>query len=356
MSDIIDLNKDDRSIVEIEQDVTNEIKASKEIEVLANQVDLSNVENVMSFGSETANEISKFADRILDNIKSTNIESSSSLLLELNKIMDKFDADDFAEKKPSLLSKIFNKTKNSIEQLFNKYNTMGTQMDSVYVKLKEYENEIKKSNNTLEEMLVKNMEYFKVLQKHILAGDLLVQRIDNEIQSLNSSTDELKDIKLQRANEVKDIIGQRVFDLELAKNVSLQTMPQIKVIQKGNYNLVRKINSAFIVTIPVFKQSLIQAITLKRQKNQADALAALDQKTNELLMKNAQNTAMQSKTIAELSSGSSIKIETLTKTWETITKGIEETKQIEEKARQERIDGTNKLLEIQNDFKEKFKH
>ena len=105
----------------------------------------------------------------------------------------------------------------------------------------------------------------------------------------------------------------------------------------SNYNLVRKINSAFIVTLPVFKQALAQAILLKRQKIQAESIAELDKKTNEMLLKNAQNTVDVSKMTAKMASGSSIQIETLEKTWATITNGIEETRRIQECATGKKI-------------------
>ena len=119
-------------------------------------------------------------------------------------------------------------------------------------------------------------------------------------------------------------------------------------------NLVRKINSAFIVTLPVFKQAIAQAIMLKRQRIQAEAMSALDAKTNEMLIRNAQNTAEQSKITARLASGSSIKTETLEKTWQTIVSGIEETKQIQENARKQRIEDQKKLEAIKDDFNKRF--
>lgn len=118
----------------------------------------------------------------------------------------------------------------------------------------------------------------------------------------------------------------------------------------SNMNLVRKINSAFIVTLPVFKQALAQAIMLKRQRIQAEAMSALDEKTNEMLIKNARNTAEQSKMTARLASGSSIKIETLEATWRTIVSGIEETKQIQENSRKQRIEDQARLENIKSEF------
>jgi uncharacterized protein YaaN involved in tellurite resistance len=122
----------------------------------------------------------------------------------------------------------------------------------------------------------------------------------------------------------------------------------------SNMNLVRKINSAFIVTLPVFKQALAQAIMLKRQRIQAEAMSALDQKTNEMLIKNAQNTVEVSKRTAQMASGSSIQIETLETTWRTIVNGIDETKAIQENARKKRIEDQARLENIKQEFNKMY--
>lgn len=121
-----------------------------------------------------------------------------------------------------------------------------------------------------------------------------------------------------------------------------------------NMNLVRKINSAFIITLPVFKQALAQAIMLKRQKIQADSMAALDEKTNELLIKNARNTVEQSKMTARMASGSSVKIETLETTWRTIVSGIDETRSIQDNARKQRAEDQKRLEVIKQEFNQMY--
>ena len=146
------------------------------------------------------------------------------------------------------------------------------------------------------------------------------------------------------------MLEQRTQDLRTAENVAMQSIPMIKTMEFSNMNLVRKINSAFIVTLPVFKQALAQAIMLKRQRIQAEAMSALDEKTNEMLIKNARNTAEQSKMTARLASGSWIKIETREATWRTIVSGIEETKQIQENSRKQRIEDQARLENIKSEF------
>ena len=160
--------------------------------------------------------------------------------------------------------------------------------------------------------------------------------------------------KGQKVDQALMMLEQRTQDLRTAENVAMQSIPMIKTMQFSNMNLVRKINSAFIVTLPVFKQAIAQAIMLKRQRIQAEAMSALDAKTNEMLIRNAQNTAEQSKITARLASGSSIKTETLEKTWQTIVSGIEETKQIQENARKQRIEDQKKLEAIKDDFNKRF--
>ena len=147
---------------------------------------------------------------------------------------------------------------------------------------------------------------------------------------------------------------QRTQDLRTAEMVAMQTIPMIKTMEFSNLNLMRKINSAFIITLPVFKQSLAQAIMLKRQKIQAQSLSALDQKTNEMLIKNATNTVEQAKLTAKLASGSSIKIETLETTWRTIVSGIDETRQIQNDAKRQRVEDQKRLQVLKEEFNKKY--
>jgi uncharacterized protein YaaN involved in tellurite resistance len=155
-------------------------------------------------------------------------------------------------------------------------------------------------------------------------------------------------------NQALMMLEQRTQDLRTAENVAIQSIPMIKAMEFSNMNLVRKINSAFIITLPVFKQALAQAIMLKRQKVQAEAMTALDAKTNELLIKNAQNTVEQTKITTAMASGSSIKIETLETTWRTIVDGIDETRRIQEDARVKRVEDKQRLENIKKEFNEKY--
>ncbi len=340
------------------KEIDLKLKDSPEITALTKNIDVNDTKSILTFGKESAEEISELSDSILNTMKISSIEDSGRMLAQLNVIMEKFDAKDFVEKDQNFLEKLFHGAKNSIDHLLKKYESMGGEVDKVYLELKTYENEIEQTNDKLQTLFDSNMSYYEKLQKYVLAGNkILTELKDKDLVALRQkaadSTDQLDQINLHNMEQAIEMVEQRVYDLELAKNVALQSLPQIKMIQKGNYNLMRKINSAFIVTLPVFKQSLTQAIALKRQSIQSEAMAALDEKTNELLMRNAENTATQAKLTAQLSSNSSIDVETLEHTWNTIITGIEETKRIQQEAKEKRVDGIERLEKINREFKEK---
>jgi len=336
-------------------EVMAKVQESPEVRSIVRQIDVSDVSSIMTFGKNTSEEVSRFSDAILHSMQTTKVEDSGELLIQLNKIMDKFDIKDFEAKSPGFLEKIFSKAKNSVEALFQKYNSMGDEVDKVFVTLKKYEAEINIANKHLDDMFIKNSEYYEQLGQYIYAGQVVLTELKENIlptaqAKANDTGNRLDQIAVNNLIQVQDIMEQRIYDLQLAENVAVQSMPTIKSIEYGNYNLVRKINSAFVITMPIFKQCLVQAIMLKRQSVQAKAMSALDEKTNELLLRNAENTALQSKMVAKMASGSSVSIETLEKSWQTIVKGIEETKVIQEEMRQKRLDGTKRLEVLKQDF------
>ena len=235
---------------------------------------------------------------------------------------------------------------------------MGDEVDKIYVQLKQYEADIKQSNRKLEEMFQANVNYYHELVRYILAGEQGCRELEAYIAQrqadMEATGDNSIQFELTTLNQALMMLEQRTQDLRTAENVAMQSIPMIKTMQFSNMNLVRKINSAFIITLPVFKQALTQAIMLKRQRLQAEAMSALDAKTNEMLIRNAQNTAEQAKMTARLASGGSIKIETLEQTWRTIVSGIDETKQIQENARKRRVEDQKRLEAIKAQFDQMY--
>jgi len=350
--------KENFSLAECRQGYIDDFKKTGELEKYTAKIEVFDPNSIVKFGSEAAEEVSKSADVVLNGMNIDQINNSGKMLEALDKIMGSFDIDEVKEDK-GLFGKLFGNAKKKLEKLLSKYNTMGDEIDKIYTQLKVYEGEIEKSNRNLDQMFNSNLEYYHELVKYIAAGEQgckeLHEYIEQKEQELATSNNVDLQFEISNLRQAENMLEQRVMDLKTAESIALQSIPMIKTMEFSNANLTRKINSAFIVTIPVFKQALAQAMMLKRQKIQADSMSALDKRTNELLIKNAQNTVEQSKQITRMTNTSSVQIETLEKTWNTIVSGIDETKRIQEEAKRKREEDSKRLDAIKQQYAEKMK-
>lgn len=350
--------KENFSLAECRQGYIDDFKKTGELEKYTAKIEVFDPNSIVKFGSEAAEEVSKSADVVLNGMNIDQINNSGKMLEALDKIMGSFDIDEVKEDK-GLFGKLFGNAKKKLEKLLSKYNTMGDEIDKIYTQLKVYEGEIEKSNRNLDQMFNSNLEYYHELVKYIAAGEQgckeLHEYIEQKEQELATSNNVDLQFEISNLRQAENMLEQRVMDLKTAESIALQSIPMIKTMEFSNANLTRKINSAFIVTLPVFKQALAQAMMLKRQKIQADSMSALDKRTNELLIKNAQNTVEQSKQITRMTNTSSVQIETLEKTWNTIVSGIDETKRIQEEAKRKREEDSKRLDAIKQQYAEKMK-
>lgn len=330
---------------------------SQEVDDIVSTIEINNLETIVSFGAEVAEEISKASDVVLNNVNMSQLDDSSEMLNALARVMEKFDIDELQEN-PSLFGKLFGNMRKQLDKILDKYHTMGDEVDKIYVELRKYESEIKQSNRNLNTMFEANVNYYHELVKYILAGEQGCKEIEAYIAQRETDMQATGDTSIQfeltSLNQALMMLEQRTQDLRTAESVAMQSIPMIKAMEFSNMNLVRKINSAFIITLPVFKQALAQAIMLKRQKLQAEAMSALDAKTNEMLIRNAQNTVEQTKLTTAMAAGSSIKIETLETTWKTIVDGINETRQIQNDARKKRVEDQARLETIKQEFNKMY--
>ncbi|MEQ3216087.1 toxic anion resistance protein [Hominifimenecus microfluidus] len=344
-------------IVADRQQMNQELVNSQEVDALVSTIEINNLETIVTFGAGAAEEISKASDVVLNSLNMSQLDESSEMLGTLAKIMSKFDIEEIKDD-PGFFGKLFGNMRKQLDKILAKYHTMGDEVDKIYVQLKQYESEIKQSNRKLNEMFDANVNYYHDLVKYILAGEQGCHELEAYIAQrqadMEATGDQSIQFELTSLNQALMMLEQRTQDLRTAENVAMQSIPMIKTMEFTNMNLVRKINSAFIITLPVFKQALAQAIMLKRQKIQADSMAALDEKTNELLIKNARNTVEQSKMTARMASGSSVKIETLETTWRTIVSGIDETRSIQDNARKQRAEDQKRLEVIKQEFNQMY--
>ena len=346
-------------IKEYSNDFKLKLRDDPEVQALTSEIVVNDLNTILFFGDSASKGISNVSDSLLLQMKEVKAEESGELIVKLTRVMDKFDPKEFEKfntyKEQGVVSKLFNKAKDTIDKLFTKYEDLGTEVDKIYVVLKKYEAETRQSNMNLEQMAKANVETYETLEKYIVAGELAKEEVDKYIAEYEVKAQNPDDQKAaliyQSLLQARDMLDQRIYDLRISENVAMQTIPMIQMIQLGNYNLIRKINSAFLITLPIFKQCLTQAIMLKRQELQARSMQVLDDKTNELLIRNANSVSKNAATLAKMAGTSSIKIETIEETWRTITNGISETKKIQETNKSDREKNTIKLEEFKKQVK-----
>lgn len=343
-------------ITEDRRTMEHTLTGSAEVDELVSQIEVYNLESIVTFGAKAAEEISRCSDAVLRSMNMAQLDDSGAMLAALAKIMEKFDINEVKDD-PGFFGRLFGGAQKKLEHILEKYRTLGGEVDKIYVQLKQYEAEIRRTNRTLEDMFRANVEYYRTLVKYILAGEQGCREIEAYIAQRRAEMEATGDTSIQfditALQQSLTLLEQRTQDLRLAETVAMQSIPALKLIQYGNMNLVRKINSAFIVTLPVFKQALAQAIMLKRQKLQAESMAALDARTNEMLLRNARNTAEQAALTARLASGG-INAETLEQSWRTILSGIDETRRMQDDARRQRADDQKRLESIKAEFNARY--
>lgn len=352
---LVATNPDDLLTETKVSDIKLSLRKEAEVQNIARSIDERDQIHLLEYGKEPAVQISRFSDQILSNMRATKLEDSGELLKQLGRIMDKFDAKDFEKTSGGLFGKLFKKGEKLVEKLFGKYQTMGNEIDKIYVEISKYQQEMVNSTNMLEQMYEQNYQYYLTLEKYVVAGEMKAEDMKNNqlppLESSAASGDQMASMQLDTLKNSIELLEQRIYDLEMAKMVALQTAPQIRLLQRGNTKLIGKINSAFVTTIPIFKNGLIQAVAAKRQKIVAESMSELDRRTNEMLLRNAQNISQQSADIARLAGGPSIKIETIEESFNVIIKGMQETRSIEEENKRLRAEGTKRLEQLQENFK-----
>lgn len=336
------------------------LKQLPEVQQMTDEIDVNDANSIVQFGAAPSQELSKISDQLLNTMKTTSNSEANEMLYQLTKIMDKFDIKEVEDPEKAVaksrLGHLFQKASDSLQKLFEKYDNMGKEVDKIYMILNQFQSDIRKSNVDLEKMNDANIEYYKSLEKYIAAGEIGVEEIKNYAASVAQRTDideNEKAMMQQKLDTMQNMLEQRVYDLRIAENLALQTSPMIQSMEKSNFNLMSSIQSAFVTTLPIFKNCLISAMQLKQQAVQARSISQLNDKTNELIMRNASNNAKQSVAIAKMANNSGVKIETLQKSYETIKRGIADTKAITEQMSEQRKTNTQTLEDMKAEIKTK---
>ncbi|WP_153732489.1 toxic anion resistance protein [Sporosarcina obsidiansis] len=326
---------------------------------LASQIPVGNYEAIITYGANAQNELSRFSHKMLDHVQSKDIGPVGDVLNELMNKLSEIDPDDLSEKKKSGLSRLFSKATRSVQEVMTRYQKLGTQIDKIGVQLEHSKRGLMEDVRMLDNLYEQNKTYFQALNVYIAAAELKVDEINNTIiPELHRKAELANDqMMVQEVNDMAqfvDRLEKRLYDLQLSRQITIQSAPQIRMIQQTNQTLAEKIQASIMTAIPLWKNQIAIALTLNRQQKAVESQKLVTKTTNDLLLRNSEMLKTNTIETAKENEKGLIEIDTLKKTQENLIQTIEETLVIQADGRAKRKAAETEIARMEEDLKNRL--
>lgn len=328
----------------------------KQAKDLAAQIDVKNTEAVMNYGANAQKQLGQFSQTMLDKVQSQDTGAVGDALTSLMARLNEANPDELRAENNNVFKKIFGKVRRSIFEITAKYQKIGAQIDTIAARLGKEQQGLINDNKMLDELYVQNKAYFDALNIYIAAAkmkqeELLTTTIPAAMKEAQDSGDQMK---VQEVNDLKQFearLEKRAYDLQLAREITLQQAPQIRLIQNTNQALAEKIQASINTAIPLWKNQVAIALTLLRQKDAVTAQREVSETTNDLLKKNSNMLKISAIETAKENERGVVDIETLTQTQNDLVDTLQQTLQIQQEGRAKRQAAELELGKMEEDLK-----
>lgn len=326
---------------------------------LAQQIDPKNHQAIITYGTQAQSKLMTFSNSMIEHVKKEDIGEVGEILSDLMKKFNEVSPDELKPEKRTMFSKMFGKISNSLQEVLSKYQKTGAQIDRISVKLERSKNTLMSDVVFLEKLYEHNKEYFHALNVYIAAGEIKLDELNQSIiPKLKQKAEQTQDqMAFQEVNDMMqfaDRLDKRIYDLKLSREITVQSAPQIRLIQNTNQALIEKIQSSIMTAIPLWKNQVAIALTLIRQRNAVEAQKQVSKTTNELLLKNAEMLKTNTIETAKENERGLVDIDTLKKTQENLIQTLEETIRIQQEGRVKRRQAEHELAQMEDELKQKL--
>ena len=344
--------------VKKEEPVMDESVLSEEekrmAEQFAKQIDLTNSSMILQYGAGTQKKMADFSETALENVRTKDLGEVGTLLGNVVQELKDFD-----EEEERGFFGIFKKQANKIQNLKAKYAKAEANINQICKVLENHQVKLMKDIALLDKMYELNLTYFKELTMYILAGKKKLKEVregqlaDMTMQAQRSALAE----DAQAARDMESMcqrFEKKIHDLELTRMVSIQTAPQIRLVQNNDTVMVEKIQSTIVNTIPLWKSQMVLALGVAHSTQAAKAQREVTDMTNELLRKNAETLKMATIETAKESERGIVDMETLKATNESLISTLDEVMNIQQEGRRKRQEAEVEMQKLENELKEKL--
>lgn len=324
------------------------------VDAFAQQIDLTNSTLVLQYGAGTQKKMADFSESALENVRSKDLGEVGELLTGVVKELKDFD-----EEEEKGFFGIFKKASNKIENMKAKYAKAEANVNEIVKVLEKHQVQLMKDTALLDKMYELNLTYFKELSMYILAGKKKLQEVRGGELSALTAKAQASGLP-EDARAAKDLdsmctrFEKKIHDLELTRMISIQTAPQIRLVQNNDTLMVEKIQSTIVNTIPLWKSQMVLALGVEHSAQAAAAQREVTDMTNQLLRKNAEKLKMATVETAKESERGIVDMDTLKATNESLISTLDEVMNIQKEGRQKRAEAEAELQNMENELKKKL--
>ncbi len=339
------------------KDLTPEEKTK--VDEIAKQIDITDSQGIIQYGVGAQSNISNFADSILEQVKAKDAgvvgETLTDLMLTVKKLdVESLSSESFLSKIP-LIGGLVSGAKKFVAQ----YQSIEHHIEEIIDEMNKARMQLLKDITLLDALYEKNKDYMKELELFILAGEMKLKELNEKTlpelkAAAAASGDTLDAQKVQDLSQMINRFEKKIHDLKLSRMVSIQSLPQIRLIQNNDQLLVEKIQSSILNTIPLWKNQVVIAISLFRQKKALELQKEVTETTNDLLQANAELLKTSSIEVAKESEKGIVEIDTLKKVHESLISTIDETLKIQAEGKTRRAQAEVEITKLENDLKAKL--
>ncbi len=327
---------------------------------LSKSLDENNAQSVIEYGALAQKKIGDFSQSVLNKVQTKDLGDVGSALTDLMYQLQESNPNDLAAEDPGFFKKMFGKVKKSIFEVTQKYQKLGAGIDKISIKLSHEYKGLLEDNKTLETLYAENLDFFHALSVYIAGAELKIKDLSEvTIPQAQKDAESMADnaIAVQKISDLenyKNRLDKRQYDLKLARQITIQQAPQIRMIQNTNQELAEKIQTSINTAIPLWKNQVAIALTLLKQKDALTSQRIVSNTTNDLLTKNSEMLKQSSIEAARENERGVVDIETLKITQANLIETIQETMTIQREGAIKRRQGEVELSQLEAEIKAKL--
>ncbi|WP_270584307.1 toxic anion resistance protein [Bacillus smithii] len=326
---------------------------------LSKQIDPTDHQAIILYGTQAQSKLLHFSQTMLEHVQNKDIGEIGDILSELMQKLEQVNPEELQPEKKNFFLRMFGKISHSVHEILSKYQKTSAQIERISVKLDLAKQTLLRDIQLLEQLYEKNKDYFHALNIYIVAGELKLEELHTKIipelrKKAETSGDQMAYQEVNDMVQFADRLEKRLHDLKLSRQITIQSAPQIRLIQNTNQTLAEKIQSSIMTAIPLWKNQIAIALTLIRQRHAVEAQKQVSKTTNELLLKNAEMLKANTIETAQENERGLVDIETLKKTQENLISTLEEVLRIQQEGRAKRYQVEQELSTMENELKQKL--